>query len=83
MNTQKAEIVIDVIGTQCKLESVKPNMSAFEGIVGVAMTPGQLVSKLQRRGINIAPYYSDALKMDGYTVKVQMIFIAYFILLDR
>jgi len=66
--TQRAEIVIDILGTVCKL--VKPNLKQCADLIGVALTPGELLTKLQRRGITLNPFYSDSERMDGNVAKV-------------
>lgn len=67
--TQKTEIVIDILESICKL--VRPNSKHCADLIGVALTPGQLISKLQKRGININPFYSDSDRMDENTAKNQ------------
>jgi hypothetical protein len=63
VETQRFEIVIDIIGTVCKL--VKPNVDQLKDIIGIEHTPGALFHKLQRRGINLFPTPYDCSNCDG------------------
>ena len=63
MQTQRFEIVIDVIGTVCKL--IEPNVNQLKDIIGIEHTPGALFHKLQRRGINLFPTPYDCNNCEG------------------
>mmetsp|Transcript_38898 Transcript_38898/g.39584 ORF Transcript_38898/g.39584 Transcript_38898/m.39584 type:complete len:654 (+) Transcript_38898:146-2107(+) len=58
VQTQTQEIIIDIIGTHCKL--LEPNVSQLADLVGVETTPGALLHTLQRRGINLLPTAMDS-----------------------
>lgn len=64
----KIEVVIDIIGTKCKL--VKPTLDTLADLVGIAMTPGQLLIRLQRHGINLFPSYWDNKLVENNVTKV-------------
>ena len=58
ISTQKMEIVIDIIGNKCRL--MLPEVKQFTDLIGVLTTPGCLLHKLQRRGVNLFPSAFDA-----------------------
>jgi len=62
------DVVIDVMGTMCRL--VRPNIIQLGDLLGVDVTPGQLIRKLQSRGINICPVYDDSQYIPGNVAKV-------------
>lgn len=68
VQTQRLEFIIEICGTACKL--VKPTMKQFSDLIGVEMTPGHLLYKLHRRGINIMPTAHDCSKLKCVTPKV-------------
>eukprot|EP01035_Chromulina_nebulosa_P022906 gene22906-29672_t len=68
LQTQKYKIVIEIIGTHVKL--IAPDIPSISTILNKEMTPGQLVRKLLRHGINISPVYQDASYMDNQAVKI-------------
>ena len=53
VQTQRVEVVIDVVGHQVRL--LRPTSKHFKDLLGVLMSPGQLLRRLQKRGINIMP----------------------------
>ena len=55
--TANQEIVIDIIGTSCKL--ISPDRVEFVDLIGIEMSPGALLTKLQRRGVNLLPTAND------------------------
>jgi len=67
VQTQSHEIVIDVIGPHCKL--VRPNTPVFQDILGVLLRPGSLLSRLQRKGINLLPNAHDLSASDRTVMK--------------
>jgi hypothetical protein len=68
IETQKFEIVIDIVGSKCKL--VRPNDKVFIDLVGVSMDPGNLLNKLQRRGVNLLPTQYDSKNIENFKTKV-------------
>lgn len=68
VQTQRHELVIDVVGTKCKL--VKPTLKQLSDLVGVEMSPGRLLYKLQKRGINVMPTDTDCTKVESVKPKV-------------
>lgn len=57
INTQRHNIVIDVVGSQVCL--VKPNDPFCADLLGHPMTPGSLFFALQRRGVHLLPTEVD------------------------
>eukprot|EP01038_Epipyxis_sp_PR26KG_P008222 gene8222-11128_t len=57
ISTMKQDIVIDIVGSMCKL--VRPDNKSFSDLVGQYMSPGYLLYRLQRRGINLLPTKYD------------------------
>jgi len=55
--TQRHEVVIDIKGCMCSL--ARAFSRAVADLVGVEMTPGSLLNKLQRRGVNLLPSELD------------------------
>lgn len=66
--TANHEIVIDIIGTCCEL--VSPSRPELADLIGVKMSPGLLLSKLQRRGLNLLPTARDLASVTGVVPKV-------------
>jgi hypothetical protein len=66
--TSNHEIVIDIIGTCCELLS--PCRPELADLIGVKMSPGLLLSKLQRRGLNLLPTARDLASVTGVVPKV-------------
>lgn len=66
--TQGLEVVIDIVGSQCKL--VKPATPVFADLLNVLMNPGTLLRKLQRKGVNMLPNAVDLHTADRVTTKV-------------
>lgn len=66
--TSKHDVVIDVIGTKCRL--VRPTIPQVSDLIGVDISPGQLVRKLLSKGINICPVYEDSEHIAGNVAKV-------------
>lgn len=62
IQTQHAGVVIDVIGTKCRL--IEPNVPQTADIVGIDWSTGALVRQLQRRGINLFPTAMEAGRCD-------------------
>lgn len=67
LDTINHQIVIDVIGTSCKL--VGPDRKEFSNLLGVELTPGVLLMRLQRRGINLMPTENDLSNVEGIATK--------------
>jgi len=65
--TQGHEIVIDIVGSLCKL--VKPVSPVFTDLLNVPMNPGTLLRKLQRKGINLLPNAADLAVAERVTMK--------------
>lgn len=65
--TQRREIVIDINGSLCKL--VKPVLKQLSHLIGVEMSPGMLLFKLQTCGINIFPTDLDPKLIENNVVK--------------
>jgi len=63
VQTQTQEIVIDIVGTKCRL--LEPNVKQVKDLIGVDMSPGALLHTLQRRGVNLLPAASDADRCNG------------------
>lgn len=57
VQTDKVELTMDVIGSQVKL--LRPVSKQFSDLIGVPYSPGQLLRRLQRRGVNIMPRSAD------------------------
>lgn len=53
LQTKTALLVIDVVGSSCRLVSPEDNSTA--DIIGKSMSPGALCALLQRKGINVMP----------------------------
>lgn len=69
LSTQNHELVIDIIGTSCKL--ISPERSEFFDLIGANMSPGVLLTKLQRRGVNLLPTTSDLTLVEDIIPKVR------------
>ena len=65
--TQAHEIVIDIVGSLCKL--MKPVSPVFADMLNVPMNPGTLLRMLQRKGINLLPNAADLAVADRVTLK--------------
>jgi len=57
LNTQRFEVVIDIVGSSCCL--AKSFNKSVNSLVGVKMPPGVLLGKLQKRGVCIMPVDAD------------------------
>ena len=68
IQTQRHELVIDIVGSKCIF--VKPDTKTFADLVGKVLTPGTLLSKLQRKGINLMPTPLELTSVEGYKPKV-------------
>lgn len=68
LQTQRHEVVIDVVGSKCRL--IKPVCPQLEDVLGVEVSTGFLLFTLQRRGINIVPIISPHFAVEGVTAKV-------------
>lgn len=66
--TIKHTIVIDIVGGICKLIKVGESR-CFDDLIDLELSPAQLLMKLQRRGVNICPNYSDAAKLSSNVPK--------------
>lgn len=66
--TQGLEVVIDIVGSHCKL--VRPATPVFADLLDVLMNPGTLLRKLQRKGVNLLPNAADLHTADRVTAKV-------------
>jgi hypothetical protein len=63
LQTARYEIVINIRGNQvCLATCFDPSC---KDLVGVNMPPGLLLSKLQKRGINVLPHQSDFKNVEG------------------
>lgn len=60
LQTQRLEVAIDVVGHKARL--LRPTSKHFKDLVGVLMSPSQLLRRLQRRGVNIMPADIDCVK---------------------
>lgn len=65
--TQKHDLSIDIIGTMAKL--IKPNNKQLSDLLGLEMSPGSLLKKLQHRGVNLLPLPAAVTSTDQ-TLKV-------------
>ena len=71
VQTQRLELAIDVVGHEVRL--LRPSTKQFKDLIGVLMSPSQLLRRLQRRGVNIMPANRDCKKCaeaGGYQLKV-------------
>jgi hypothetical protein len=57
VQTDKVELTMDITGSTVKL--IRPVSKQFSDLIGVPYTPGQLLRRLQRRGVNIIPRTAD------------------------
>jgi hypothetical protein len=69
VETKRFEVVIDIIGTSCRL--VAPDIKQLADLLGKDMDPGILLLKLQRRGINLLPSPQDLKSIEGIVPKVK------------
>jgi hypothetical protein len=67
-------VVIDIVGCFCKL--VKPDALNFTELLGVPLSPGQLVVKLMRKGVYLLPTQSDLVSVEGVKPKVSQIVVS-------
>ena len=67
LETVNHQIVIDIIGTSCKL--IGPDRKEFADLIGVELTPGVLLMRLQRRGVNLIPTPNDVAAVEGVVIK--------------
>jgi hypothetical protein len=65
--TQRHEVVIEIKGTSCTL--IKPSIKSTSSLIGIEMAPGELLLKLQRRGINLLPTDLDPSKIENHYKK--------------
>lgn len=70
IQTQKHEVVIDIIGAKCKL--IKPDTAIFTDLLGLLLLPGTLLCRLQRKGINLLPTQADLQAADNCNPKVNI-----------
>jgi len=68
IQTQKHELVIDIMGSKCML--VQPDTKNFSDIIGKIMSPGAILSNLQRKGINLMPTPLEQRSVEGFNAKV-------------
>lgn len=61
-------VIIDIIGTFCKL--ISPDIAEFADLLLVQMSPGALLAKLQKRGLNIMPTRNDLTAVPNLIPKV-------------
>ena len=66
--TANHELVIDISGTLCKL--VSPDRAEFMDLIGLEMSPGLLLTKLQKRGVNLMPTAKDLASVADIIPKV-------------
>jgi hypothetical protein len=62
LHSARFEIVIEVKGSQCYL--AKAFDPAVSDLVGQALSPGSLLAKLQKRGVNLLPHASDVPRVE-------------------
>jgi hypothetical protein len=67
VSTQRREVVIDINGSLCKL--VKPVLKQLSHLIGVEMSPGNLLFNLQKCGINLFPTDLDPNLIENNIVK--------------
>lgn len=63
LHTQRYEVAIDISGTSCSL--AKAFSKSVANLVGVPMTPGVLLTTLQKRGLNILPIDADITSLEA------------------
>ena len=68
LNTANHELVINIVGTYCVLTG--PKRTEFSDLLGVPLSPGLLLTKLQRRGVNLLPTDEDLACVEGIVPKV-------------
>lgn len=68
VQTQVHEIVIDIIGSQVCL--IKPREPFVQDMLGVPMTPGALLLRLYKKGINLLPTDVDLFSVTNGHLKV-------------
>jgi hypothetical protein len=84
VHTQGQEVVIDIVGSYCKL--MKPMTPVFADILDVLMNPGTLLRKLQKKGVNLLPNAVDLAIADRVITKVKFVMrghVFFFLLLIR
>ena len=59
----KNEVLIEINDSCCKL--LKSTSRVFADLLGVEMSPGQLLYVLQRRGLNFLPLQNDFERVPG------------------
>lgn len=71
IQTQKQELVIDIIGSKCIL--IQPDSKIFADLIGKVMSPAVLLTKLQYKGINLMPTLLELKSVEGYKPKVSVL----------
>lgn len=71
ISTQFNDVVIDIIGSQVCL--IKPDTALFNDLLFVPMSPGCLLKRLQRKGINLLPAESDLEQSEACKPKLPVI----------
>jgi Cancer susceptibility candidate 1 N-terminus len=72
LNTANHELVINIVGTYCVLEG--PKRTEFSDLLGVPLSPGLLLTKLQMRGVNLLPTDEDLACVEGIVPKVSLFY---------
>jgi hypothetical protein len=70
LQSQQMEIVIDIIGSKCRL--LRPVSKQFEDLIGVLLSPAALLVKLQKKGVNLLPTKLDLLNIESVKEKVNL-----------
>lgn len=68
LTTTNHVVVIDIIGTFCML--ISPDILEFSDLLQVQMSPGALLTKLQKKGLNIMPTENDLTVVPNLIPKV-------------
>lgn len=66
-----ADIVIDILGTSVKL--VQPNTKYLADLIGIEMSSGNLLRKLQQRGYNIMPTIANDSSKKNFTLEMAVL----------
>ena len=84
LQTANHELVINIVGTHCVL--ISPVRTEFSDLIGVRLSPGLLLTKLQRRGVNLLPTADDLASVADIVPKVflllHLLLLLLFILRD-
>ena len=78
LDTANHKLVINIVGTYCVL--TEPKRTEFSDLLGVPLSPGLLLTKLQRRGVNLLPTDEDLACVEEVVPKV-ILFLFLFLFL--